>query len=112
VRFELERFNRRFVVESEDERFAFAFLEQRVMEGLLALPGDVAAEVHEDVLLLTAPLLPAEEVLVLFDAAIELHERIPRSLSSLYPLRPGRGPHEVRWVQGRWTADPTEGSAT
>ena len=107
VRLELERFNRRFAVEAEDERFAFAFLEQRMMEALLALPEDVTAEVHEDVLLLSAPQLPAEDVLRLFDAAVELHRRIPRSLGSLFPPRPERAPHEARWLQGRWSPDPT-----
>jgi hypothetical protein len=109
VRFELERFSRRFEVESDDERFAFSFLEQRMMEALLALPEDVTAEVNGDVLLLSAPLLPAEQVLVLFDTAVELHERIPRSLPSQYPPRPAQGPHEDRWLQGRWSADPSEG---
>ena len=108
VRLELERFSRRFVVESEDERFAVVFLEQRVMEALLALPEGVTAEVNSDVLLLSAPLLPAEQVLVLFDTAVEIHERVPRSLPSQYPPRPARGPHEDRWLQGRWSSDASE----
>jgi hypothetical protein len=108
MRLELEEFNQRFVVESEDERFAFAFLEQRMMEALLALPDGVSAELDEDVLLLTAPRLPAEQVLVLFDAAAAIHRRIPRSLPSLFPPRPAEGPHEDRWLQGRWSPDPTE----
>ena len=109
VRLELEEFRQRFEVEAEDERFAIAFLEQRLMEGLLALPEGVTAETNEQVLLLSAPTLPAEKVLVLFDTAVELHERIPRSLPSLYPPRPARGPHEARWLQGRWSPEPTEG---
>lgn len=112
VRLELEEFNRRFVVEAEDERFAIAFLEQRMMEGLLALPAGVTAETNEDVLLLSASQLPAEQVLVLFDAAVAIHRRIPRSLPSLFPLRPTEGPFEDRWLQGRWSPDPTEGIAT
>lgn len=108
MRLELEEFNRRFIVEAEDERFAIAFLEQRMMEALLALPDGVTAELNEDVLLLSAPRLPAEQVLVLYDAAVAIHRRIPRSLSSLFPPRPGRGPHEARWLQGRWSPDPTE----
>jgi hypothetical protein len=107
VRFELERFNRRFVVESEDERFAFSFLEQRMMEAFLALPEGVTAEVNEDVLLLFAPLLPAERVLLLFDAAVAIHRRIPRSLGSLFPPRPTRGPHEERWLRGSWSHEET-----
>lgn len=107
VRLELEAFNERFAVESEDERFAVAFLEQRMMEGLLALPPTVTAETNGDVLLLSSPLLPAEQVLRLFDAAVELHERIPRSLGSVFPPRPERSPHEQRWLQGHWSAEPT-----
>jgi hypothetical protein len=112
VRLELEEFNRRFVVESEDERFAIAFLEQRMMEGLLGLPAGATAEANEHVLLLTSPELPAEQVLVLFDAAVAIHRRLPRSLPSLYPPRPTEGPFEDRWLQGRWSPDPTEGIST
>jgi hypothetical protein len=108
MRLELEEFNRRFVVEAEDERFAVAFLEQRMMEALLALPDGVTAELNEDVLLLSAPRLPAEQILVLFDAVVAIHRRIPRSLSSLFPPRPAEGPYEDRWLQGRWSPDPTE----
>lgn len=108
VRLELEAFDRRFVVEADDERFAMAFLEQRMMEGLLALPGGVTVDVNEDVLLLSAPQLRAEQVLLLFDAAVALARRIPRSLASRYPPRPARGPHEDRWLQGRWSPEPTK----
>jgi hypothetical protein len=108
LRMDLESFNRRFVVDAADARFAVAFLEQRMMEALLSLPEGVTVETNEDVLLVRAPLLPPEKVLRLYDAAVELHERIPRSLPSLFPPRPERGPHEGRWLQGRWSAEPTE----
>ena len=107
VSLELEGFNRRFAVSSEDRRFAIAFLEQRMMEALLALPDGVAVDVNENVVLLSAPELRAEQVLRLYDAAVAIHERIPRSLPSLFPPRPAEGPHEDRWLQGRWTPDPT-----
>jgi len=109
VRFELERFNRRFVVEAEDERFAVAFLEQRMIEALMALPEGVTADVNGEVLLLSARRLPPEQVLALFDIAVDLYERVPRSMASLYPPRPVQGPHEERWLQGRWGAQPTSG---
>ena len=112
VELELEEFNRRFAVESEDERFAIAFLEQRMMEALLALPDGVTVDVNEDAVLLSAPQLPAEQVLRLYDAAVAIHERIPRSLPSLFPPRPTEGPYEDRWLQGSWSPDPTEGLAT
>jgi hypothetical protein len=108
VELELEAFNRRFDVECEDERFAVAFLEQRMMEALLALPDGVRVDVNEDVVLLSAPRLRAEEVLRLFDAAVAIEERIPHSLASLFPPRPARGPHEDRWLQGHWSPEPTE----
>jgi hypothetical protein len=112
VRLELEDFNRRFLVGSEDERFAFAFLEQRMMEALLGLPEGVTAETNEDTLLLFGRPLPAEQVLLLFDAAVRIHRRVPRVLPSLYPPRPSKGPHEDRWLQGRWSPEPTEGQAS
>ena len=95
VRLELEQIKNRFVVESEDERFAIAFLEQRMMEGLLALPEGVTAEVKEHVLLLTAAQLPAEQVLLLYDAAVAIHRRLPRVLPSLSPRLPAEGRFEV-----------------
>lgn len=111
VRLELEGFNRRFFVEAEDPRFAIAFLEQRMMEAILALPDGVTVEVNQDVVLLWAPELPAEQVLRLYDAAVAIHRRIPRSLPSLFPPRPAEGPFEDRWLQGRWSPDPTHDTA-
>jgi hypothetical protein len=112
IELELEEFNRRFAVRTEDERFAIAFLEQRMMEALLALPDGVTVDVNDDVVLLSSPELLPEQVLRLYDAAVAIHERIPRSLPSLFPPRPHEGPYEDRWLQGHWTPDPTEGRAT
>jgi hypothetical protein len=108
VRLELEAFDRRFrVEETEDVRFAVAFLDQRLMEALLGLPEGVSVDANEDVLLLSAPLLPAEQVLGLFDAAVAIRRRIARVVSSLFPLRPERGAHEHRWLPGRWSPEFT-----
>jgi hypothetical protein len=109
IELELEGFNRRFAVQTEDERFAVAFLEQRMMEAILALPDGVTLEANGDVVLLSAPELPAEQVLRLYDAAVAIRDRVPRSLPSLFPPRPIEGPYEDRWLQGHWTPDPTEG---
>lgn len=103
VRLELEEFDRRFLVETEDVRFAFAFLDQRLMETFLGLPDGVTADVNEDVLLLWVP----RQVLVLFDAAVAIRRRIPRVVTSLFPPRPERGAHERRWLQGRWSPEST-----
>jgi hypothetical protein len=107
VRLDLEEFDHRFLVETEDARFATAFLDQRMMEALLRLPDAVIAEVGEGTLLMWAPELPPEQVLRLLYAAIAIRRRIPRVLASLFPPRPTRGPHEHRWLQGRWSPDPT-----
>jgi hypothetical protein len=111
VRLELEEFDRRFRVEADDARFAVAFLDQRLMEALLGLPEGVSVDVNGDVLLLSAPELPAEEVLLLYDAAVVIRRHIPRVVSSLFPPRPERGAHEARWLQGRWSPEPTSADA-
>jgi len=108
VELELETLTRRFRVVTDDARFAFAFLDQRMMEGVLSVPEGVVADVNEDVLLLWSPsLLPAGDVLLLFDAAVRLSRRVPRVVPSLYRPRPSRGAFEERWLQGRWSAGPT-----
>lgn len=109
VRLDLEEFDNRFLVETEDPWFATAFLDQRVMEALLRLPDAVIADVGEGSLLLWAPELAPEQVLRLLYAAIGIRRRIPRVLSSLFPPRPTQGPYEHRWLQGRWSTDPTGG---
>ncbi len=107
VLLELEGFDRRFRVRAEDARFALAFLDQRMMGALLTLPRDVIVDVNEDALLLWAPLLPAGQVLLLLDAALAIQRRIPRVVASLYPPRPASAPRERRWLQGRWSPEPT-----
>ncbi len=107
VRLELDAFDRRFRVDTDDRRFAFAFLDQPMMEALLALPESVSVEVNEDVLLLRAPRMSPATMVRMLDVAGEIRRRIPRVASSLFPPRPTRGPHEARWLQGRWSPDPT-----
>jgi hypothetical protein len=78
-----------------------------MMEAFLGLSEDVTVDVNEDVLLLWAPQLPAEHVLLLFDAAVAIRRRIPRVAASLFPPRPTRGPREGRWLQGQWSPEST-----
>jgi len=111
VELELEAFNRRFHVRTADRRYAVAFLDQRMMEAMLALPTHVSLAVREDALLLTAPVLPAGEVVLVLDTARRLGARVPRVVASLYPPRPMEGPHEDRWLQGHWSSEPIDGPA-
>jgi hypothetical protein len=86
---ELEEFNRRFRVRCEDQRFAVAFLEQRMMEALLRLPVPAAMAASEDRVLLVARQLPVEQVALLLRAVASIRHVFPRSLPSIYPLRAG-----------------------
>jgi hypothetical protein len=107
VTLELEKFDDRFRVEAEDARAASALLDQRVMEGFLRLPHGVVADVNEEVLLFHAPELSAVEMLQLLQAANSIQRDLPRVMPSLFPARPARGDHERRWLQGRWSPEPT-----
>jgi hypothetical protein len=107
IELELEAFNRRFRVRSEDRRFAVAFCDQRMMRAMLGLPSGVAVAVNEDRMLLRAGALPAAEVLLLFEAARAMRRAVPDVVAGLYPPRPAKGRHEDRWLQGHWSAGPT-----
>ena len=106
VTLELEEFNRRFRVEAEEARTASALLDQRVMLSLLRLPPSAVVDVNEEVLLLRAPMLPAVEMLQLLRTATSIQRAVPRVMTSLFPPRPAQGPHEGRWLQGRWSDEP------
>jgi hypothetical protein len=106
VTFELEAFNRRFRIRCADRRFAVAFCDQRMMRAMLGLPRGVTIAVNEDRMLLRAAPLPPAEVVLLFEAARAIARRVPPVVASLYPPRPTKGPHEDRWMQGHWSADP------
>jgi len=112
VSLELETFNRRFVVSATETRAAVAFLDQRMMAALLALPLRVAIHVREDRMLLVAPSPEPEEVLALLEVARGLARRVPRVMASLYPPRLAEGPFEDRWLQGSWSPDPTSTERT
>ncbi|MEO8477875.1 MAG: hypothetical protein ABI572_12625 [Actinomycetota bacterium] len=103
---ELESFNRRFDVRADDRRFAVAFLDQRMMRATMTLPPRISILVNEDRMLLISSLLPAGEVLLLLEAARAMRRHVPQVVASLYPPRPTKGPHEDRWLQGRWSPEP------
>ena len=95
VPLESEEFTRRFHVRCDDPRFAVAFLDPRVMEALLAMPGSPTLMLSEDrMLLVTGELRPAE-LIGLVEKVSELARNVPRVLASLYPLRPGFRPEDA-----------------
>jgi hypothetical protein len=107
VTLELDAFNERFDVRSDDARAATAFLDQRMMAALLRLPLQVEVHVREDRMLCVAKELTPPEVLLLLRSAQQLRHRLPPVMKSLYPPRAAEGPYEHRWLQGSWSPDPT-----
>ena len=107
VTLELDEFNRRFDVLTDDTRAAVAFCDQRMMQALLRIPLRVAIHVHEDRMLLVGPTLEPAEMLLLLEVARSLATKVPTVVASLYPPRPMEGPFEDRWLQGVWSPDPT-----
>jgi hypothetical protein len=107
VALELDAFNRRFDVHTADPRAAVALLDQRMMDAILQVPLRVAIHVHEDRMLLVGATLEPASMLLLFEVARTLADRIPPVIASLYPPRPAEGPFEDRWLQGAWSPDPT-----
>ena len=103
IELELEAFNRRFRVQTDERRFAVAFCDQRMMRALMGLPPGVTVAVNEDRLLLRAAQLPPAEVLLLFEAARAIGRVVPSVVAGLYPPRPSKGRHEDRWLQGHWS---------
>jgi hypothetical protein len=92
---ESEAFNRRFVVTSEDERFARMFLEPQVMELLLATDGQFQFEVRGRWVLVAAPQLPAKLALSLVGLATRFRELVPAVVREFHPdlpdvVEPGR----------------------
>jgi hypothetical protein len=111
VHLELDAFEQRFEVRAADPRAAVALLDQRMMEALLRVPMHVTIHVHENAMLLVAPVLEPGEMLVLLACAKALADQVPAVVASLYPPRPSQGPYERRWLQGTWSPDPTSADA-
>lgn len=106
---ELDAFNRRFTVRSDDRRFAVAFCDQRMMRAIMHVPAGVGLATNEDRLLLFAEELPASQVLLLLETARTIRDAVPPVIADLYPPRPSKSPYEDRWLQGRWSPDPVHG---
>jgi hypothetical protein len=111
VRLELDAFERRYEARGSDPRAVVAFLDQRMMETILALPMRIWVYVRDDHLLLVSDTLPAPEMLLLLDAAHAIAAHVPSVVASLFPPHETEGPYEARWLQGKWSPDPTSADA-
>jgi hypothetical protein len=85
ITFESEEFNRAFNVKGEDERFATAFVDARMMAWLMAHGHDHAFEVAGDRVLVTHEQVAVAEIPALMSTTAAFVTQIPRVVSSLYP---------------------------
>lgn len=86
IEFESEDFNRRFQITSGDRKFAYALVDARMMEWLMATEGLSYEVLDRFVLCFTDRLQPAETTMLL-RAIAEFCENVPSVVSDLYPAR-------------------------
>ncbi len=95
IEFELDEFNRRFEVRSDDRRLASAVIDQRMIGWLLESDPALGFHLQEGWLLAWMPQLPPDELERTLATVEGFHERIPRAVWSLYgdgsPARPDLG---------------------
>ena len=85
LQFESEEFNRAFNVKGNDERFATAFLDARMMQWLLGSGRDHAFEAVDDTILVSRRQVEVAELPALMSTAAAFVAQIPRVVASLYP---------------------------
>jgi hypothetical protein len=85
IEFESEEFNRRFTVKGQDERFATALCDARMMDWLLRHGEGYAFEVVGDRLLCWTKRVRPAEIVHLLGTAKTFREQIPAVVSALYP---------------------------
>ena len=84
IEFELDEFNRRFEVRSDDRRLASAVIDQRMIGWLLESDPALGFQLQEGWLLAWMPQLPPDELERTLTTVEGFHERIPRAVWSLY----------------------------
>jgi hypothetical protein len=87
VGFELERFNRAFVVRSADRRFASALIDVRMMEWLLGLPSDTGFEILDGTLLCQTPRRDDADVTWSLETMATFMTQVPPVVASLFGPR-------------------------
>ncbi len=95
IEFELDEFNRRFEVRSDDRTLASAVIDQRMIGWLLESDPALGFQLQEGWLLAWMPQLPPDELGRTLTTVEGFHERIPRAVWSLFgdgsPARPDLG---------------------
>jgi hypothetical protein len=93
VALELDAFDRRFRVRTDDVRFAVAFLDQRTMAWFLSEPGTRTYVTSGTWIACMEPGMPIEDLPAMIAAAQDLASRIPQVVKGLYP-----SPNQIRWT--------------
>jgi len=84
ITFELEAFNREFQVRSRDRRFAYDFVDQRMMRFLLQTPAAFSFETRGRWLLVAGRELPRDDTFVLLETLKAFREHVPDVVVDLY----------------------------
>jgi hypothetical protein len=77
LEFESEEFNRRFVVHSDDQRFAFELVDARMIEVLLGGPHDLHVHFGPNRMIVWGPRRSPTDLQPILDAAAALDQRVP-----------------------------------
>lgn len=84
IEFELDEFNGAFQVKAQDRKFAYDFIDARMMRWLLSLDRDYAFEVAGKWLLTYRKRVRPAQLVPLFGTARDFRAQIPRAAWSLY----------------------------
>ena len=106
IDFESEEFNRTFVVQCADRRFASALIDPQMMDLLLPTRGEITFETKGRFLLLTAPRAEAAQMPALLNLAEQFLRHVPPAVRELYPTFPDGAGTDVFPLQSRGT-DPS-----
>jgi hypothetical protein len=88
IEFELGDFNRAFTVKCADRKFAFDFVDQRMMGWLLATDPGFSFEASGRWLLVSSKRRRPTELIPLLGTLQQFRDQVPRVVFDLYGLRP------------------------
>ena len=100
IDFESEEFNRTFVVQCADRKFASALIDPLMMDFLLSTKGEITFETKGRFLLLSTRRVDPVEMPALLNLADEFVRRVPPAVRELYETLPRQRRH--RRVPARW----------
>ena len=107
IDFESEEFNRMFVVQCADRRFASALIDPLMMQLLISTQGEITFETKGRFLLLSTRRVDPVEMPALLNLADEFVRRVPPAVRELYETFPDGAGTDVFPLAGRGGAPPS-----